>query len=180
MIRPVYASLLLTIPLSCGIKIRITNGIRRQQEKEGAQYMIRAATAIALTCVVAVPALQVARTSAAIMVAEPRDIPVTIDWFVRGGVGADEDSIHIQPLLCALMGKEVSIFAKWHEYGHYLYRSGSRREQEDAADAYAARHAPREITQAAIKWLWDTNGAGDDVHRPGRDRARFIARAARG
>ena len=140
--------------------------------------MIRIIAFTALICAVLASEIAIIQTSHAIEDAEPRDIPTIRDWLVFGGMASDDDGIHFQPFLCALMGTNVSIFAKWHERCHYWNRSGSRQQQEDAADACAARHAPQNVTQEVIAWLRDRNDKGDAVHRASRDRSTLIARAS--
>ena len=139
--------------------------------------MIRLAIVIALISAEGVTALEIAHTSEAIAAAEPRDVPVVVDWLAFGAMAKDDDGIHFQPLLCAMMGRRVSRFVKWHEAGHYRDRSGSQRMKEDAADVYAARHADRLDTLETIAWLRRENAPGTENHRSDAQRADLIERA---
>ena len=137
---------------------------------------------LVLACLVAVAlatASKIARTSRLIAEAEPRNVAVHADWLDMGVMSSEHDGIHYQPVLCAIMGDEVSRFVKWHEYGHMLLDRGFRTqsEREDAADACAARYAPRDATLETIAWLRNRNDAGDEYHRPSAERATLIEKS---
>ena len=104
--------------------------------------MIRSLLLLGLLAIPTCGIVRTAQTTHAIIGAEPRDVPVVIDFFAFGTLAQEDDGIHIQPILCAITGEEVSRFVKWHEWCHYRDRGGPQWAKEDAADACAARHAP--------------------------------------
>lgn len=79
------------------------------------------------------------------------------------------------PYLCKQAGPALCEFYRYHEYGHIVLRHHerneiSRKQKEQEADEWAARHAPAPVILAA--WHYFSSGGGaTPVHGDGPTRA---------
>ena len=85
------------------------------------------------------------------------------------------------PILCRQAGRQLCEFYRYHEYGHIALRHYdrndiSRKEKEEEADRWAAKHAPRQIVMAAWRFF-SAGGGATPMHGDGPTRAARLIEA---
>ena len=85
------------------------------------------------------------------------------------------------PYLCRQAGRQLCEFYRYHEYGHIALRHYdrndiSRKEKEEEADRWAAKHAPQQIVMAAYRFF-SAGGGATPMHGDGPTRATRLMEA---